>query len=234
MTIQIQYTSQMTAPSLVLCLYGQGGVGKSTLSATAPDPIILDSEEGVKAFRARDIDIPFIAIKSWNDVQEAWGLISKSEDYKTVVIDPVDVFVTLLIEDVSGAGSMTLQKWGLVKNRMRKFIWAVKSSGKHVVFVAHEGEVQDEDKLIRSPKLAANLSGELIDLCDVVGHLRIGEGDVRELLVQPMEKYKAKDRYDAFGKILKNPNVTEMISTIHKKYEEPPFEDKNIPNLKNL
>jgi hypothetical protein len=215
----------MTKPSLVLCVYGDGGVGKSTLASTAPSPIFLDSEEGVKAFKARGINVPFIAIKSWANVREAWSLISKSDEYKTVVIDPMDVFMSLLIEDLSGSGTMTLQKWGIAKTQMRKFIWAVKSSGKHVVFVAHEAETQDEDKLIRSPRIAANLSKELTDLCDVVGYLRVGEGNIREMIVQPMEKYKAKDRYDAFGKILKNPNVTDMIETIHKKYEDAPFEE---------
>lgn len=214
----------MSAPSLVLCLYGQGGVGKSTLASTAPSPIFLDSEEGIKAFKARGIDVPFIAIKSWVDVQEAWLTVSKTDDYATIVIDPMDVFLSLLIDDIKDQGSMNIAKWVAVKDRMRRFIWAVKSSGKHVVFVAHEDEKEDDGKLMRSPKLAANLSGELIDLCDVVGHLRIGEGESRELLTQPTEKWKAKDRYAAFGKILKNPNITQMIQAIHAKYAEPPFE----------
>jgi len=224
MPVEIKRTSTMTAPSLVLCVYGQGGVGKTTLAATAPKPIIIDSEEGVKAFRARGIDVPYIAVSSWKDVREAWKLIQESDEYETIVVDPVGVFMNLIIDDVSGGGSMNIGKWGTAKKNMREFIWAIKSSGKHAVFVAHEEETPDEDALIRAPKMATKLSSELVDMCDVVGHLRVGEGGQREMLVQPDTKYKAKDRYDAFDVILENPNITEMITAIHAKYEEPPFE----------
>ncbi len=223
--MKILRTGSMEAPSLVLCIYGPGGVGKTTLASTAPKPIILDSEEGVKAFRARGIDIPYIPISTWKEVCEAWKLIRETDDFDTVVIDPVGVFMNILIEEVKGGGSMNIGKWGTAKDRMRKFIWAIKSSGKHAVFVAHEEHTPDEDKILRGPKMATKLSSELVDMCDVVGHLRVGEGGVRELLVQPTDKWTAKDRYDAFGTILENPNVAEMITTIHAKYQEPPFKE---------
>jgi phage nucleotide-binding protein len=223
MAVQIIRTSEMTKPSLVLTIYGQGGTGKTTLAATSPSPIFLDAEEGTKALGARGIDVPVVNVKHWKDVQEAWGLISASTDYQTVVIDPMDAFLNLLVEDLKGGGDMTLQKWGFAKDRLRKFIWAVKKSGKHVVFVAHEDEKEDEGKLVRRPKLAANMSGELVDLCDVVGHLRVGEGGKRELLVQPTEKWVAKDRFAALGDKVAAPNVSEMVALIHAAYDKPPF-----------
>lgn len=224
--IAIKRTSETGKPSLVLTIYGQGGVGKSTLAATAPAPIFIDAEEGVKAFRARGIDVPVISVKTWDDVRQAWELIADKPEYQTVVIDPMDEFLNMLIEQVSGGGSMSLPKWGEAKNVMRKFIRAVKNSGKHVVFVAHETEKVDGDVLIREPKLAANLSGELVDLCDVVGHLRIDKSGARVLRVQPEEKYRAKDRYDAFKNVIEKPDVSKMVAAIHVAYDKPPFENK--------
>jgi phage nucleotide-binding protein len=221
--IEIKRTSGQDKPSLVMCVYGQGGSGKSTLASTAPRPVFLDAEEGTKALGARGIDVAVVQVKSWKDVQEAWGLIKASPDYDTVVVDPIGAFIGLLIDEIKGGGDMSIGKWGIAKDKMSKFIWAVKSSGKHVVFVAHEAKDKDEDKLIRSPKLSANLSDDLVNLCDVVGHLRVGKDGKRELLVQPRDKYNAKDRFDALGVTITDPNVTAMIATIHASYDKPPF-----------
>ena len=221
--IEIKRTKDLDKPSLVMCVYGQGGVGKTTLATTAPRPVFLDAEEGTKALGARGIDVAVVRVKTWKDVQEAWGLISKSEDYDTVVVDPVGAFINLLIEEIKGGGDMSIGKWGIAKDKMSKFIWAVKSSGKHVVFIAHESKDKDEDKMLRSPKLTANLSDDLVNLCDVVGHLRITKDGKRELLTQPRDKYAAKDRFDSLGVTNVDPNVTEMIARIHAKYSEEPF-----------
>ena len=223
MAVEIKMTSELSKPSLVMCVYGQGGVGKTTLGSTAPKPVFIDAEESSKALGARGINVAVANVKSWKDVQDAWVEILKS-DYQTVIIDPIDAFLGLLIDEVKGSGDMSLRLWGVAKERMRRFVWSVKSSGKHVVFIAHETKDKDDEKILRSPKLSANLSDELVNLCDVVGHLRIGEGGKRELLVQPKEKYTAKDRFDALGDIVKDPNITKMIASVHAAYDKPPFE----------
>lgn len=226
MSIQIIRTTEMTMPKLVMCIYAQGGVGKSTLASTAPKPIFLDAENGTKAFGARGIDVPVILIKSWADIQEAWKAIKDAPEYETVVIDPVGSFLDILVESVKGGNEMNLKKWGDAKEKMRKFIWTVKDSGKHVVFVAHEKEEKDDEQVLRRPMLAANLWQELVNLCDIVGHLRIDAQGVRSLVVQPEQKYYAKDRFDALGKAVKEPNITGIVKMIYDAYNKPPFESK--------
>jgi hypothetical protein len=172
MALELKMTTEMAAPSLVLCVYGQGGIGKTTLAASAPNPVFIDAEEGTKGLGSRGISVPVYQVKSWKEVQEAWGLIKNNPAFETVVVDPIGAFLNLLIDEVKGGNSdMSLRLWGTAKERMRKFIWAVKLSGRHVIFIAHEGKDKDEEKILRSPELAANLSKELINLCDVVGHL---------------------------------------------------------------
>lgn len=226
MSVKITRTTDEKTPSLVMCLYGPGGVGKTTLATTAPKPILIDSERGSKALGARGIDMPVIHVESWLDVIEAWKLVKDNKDYETVVIDPIDRFLDLLITDEKAGGDMSIKKWGSVKDRMRKFIWAVKDSGKHVVFVAHETLDKDEDQQLRKPKLQVNLSGELVDLCDVVAHMRVNSEKQRALLIQPEPKVEAKDRFDAFPSLIEKPNLTEMIKTIHEAYNKPPFPNK--------
>lgn len=226
MTVSITRTKDAKAPPLVLTIYSQGGVGKSTLAATSPNPVFLDSEQGTKAFGARGIDVPVVHIASWADVSEAWQLVKNEKTFETIVIDPVGTFLDLLVEEVKMGGDMNLKKWGEVKDRMRRFIWTVKDSGKHVVFVAHEKEEKDDEQVLRRPLLAANLWQELVNLCDVVGHLRIDAAGKRTLRVQPELKCYAKDRFDALGSLIENPNIKEIIKKVHDAYDKPPFEDK--------
>ena len=226
MPISIVRSTEAKSPSLVLCLYSQGGVGKTTLATTSPKPIFIDAEDGTKALGARGIDVPIVHVKTWNDVTEAWMLIKDNKDYETVVIDPIGSFLDALVEQVKNGADMNLKKWGEAKDRMRRFIWAVKNSGKHVIFVAHEKEEKDDEVVLRRPMLQANLWQELVNLCDVVGHLRVDDKGVRTLRVQPEQKYYAKDRFDALGSLVQDPNVTRIIGLIHASYEKPPFETK--------
>ena len=235
MSIQIVRSTEAKAPSLVMCIYSMGGVGKTTLATTAPKPIFLDAENGTKALGARGIDVPIINLKSWADVAEAWGMIKDSKEYETVVIDPIGSFLDLLVESVRGGADMNLKKWGEAKDRMRRFIITVKDSGKHVAFIAHEKEEKDDDQVLRRPMLQANLWQELVNLCDGVGHLRVDAQGKRLLRVQPEHKYYAKDRFDALGDLVFVPDISEsrdvianMIKTVHTAYDKPPFEDKPV------
>jgi hypothetical protein len=69
--------------------------------------------------------------------------------------------------------------------------------------------------------LHVNLAKELVNLCDVVGHLRVDNEGTRALRVQPEPKYEAKDRFDALGQLIKNPNIADIIAHIHAKYTQP-------------
>jgi anion-transporting ArsA/GET3 family ATPase len=42
-------------PSILMVVYGEGGVGKTTFAATAPRPIIADCENGSKYFGLRGL-----------------------------------------------------------------------------------------------------------------------------------------------------------------------------------
>lgn len=222
--MEILSSKKSLVPPMIAVVYGPGGVGKSTLATTAPKPVFIDAENGTKAFGIRGIDVPVAHVKSWEDVRQAWAVILENPAYETVVIDPIGKFLDLLIEQVSAGGEMNMRKWGEAKKLMYKFISVVKDSGKHVVFVAHEDKDKDEDVQLRRPMLAANLSQPLVDMSDVVGHLRVDANGERSLRVQPEPKFVAKDRFSLFGETVKNPNFSRMIDLMREAYDRPPFE----------
>lgn len=219
MALQIIQTKSLSRPSLVACVYGLGGSGKTTLATTAPKPIFIDSEEGTKSLGARGIDVPVIMVKSWKDVGEAWNMIKDNKEYETVVIDPTGQFLELLIEEIAGGGVMDLRKWGDAKARFRKFLWTVKSSGKNVLFIAHDDKKPDDQAILRSPKVSANLSDELVNMCDIVGYLFV-HNNTRIMRIQPTLKITAKDRFDLGTESIENPNIVDIIQKIYKKFDK--------------
>ena len=124
-------------------IYGTEGIGKSTLAAAFPAPVILDTEEGT-----HHLDIARIPIKSWeqlrSDVAEIGG---KPSEFRTVVIDTADWAERLLIEhllkenkwaSIESAGygkgfTVLAETFGRFLNQCDALIGV----GLNVVFVAH-------------------------------------------------------------------------------------------------
>lgn len=76
-----------TEKAAVKCVvYGNEGVGKTTLAAKAPKPLILDTEGGSKR-----ISCDRVHVKSLTDLQGAMLSLSRdAEGYQTIVIDSAD------------------------------------------------------------------------------------------------------------------------------------------------
>ncbi len=214
--IQIQKTSQIEKPRLVLAIYGVGKSGKTTLSTTAPKPIILDAENGVKGLFTAGIDVPFVQIRTWQEVMDCYSMLKENKEYETIVIDPLGNFMDMLIEYVAGTEGMSLQKWGKAKDIFKKFVKSWNFSGKHVIFVAHDTLTEDDRSQLRSVKVPGNLSEDFHNMMDVIGYYSVEANGERKLLLQPTTKIKAGTRYKVFPPTITNPNVTEMIAMIHK------------------
>lgn len=81
----IQHGATNLPPRVVI--YGPHKIGKSTLAASAPNPIFIQTEEGLDA-----LDVAkFPLAKSFDDVLAAISaLFSEPHDYNTVVLDSLD------------------------------------------------------------------------------------------------------------------------------------------------
>lgn len=88
------------APKIVI--YGQEGIGKSTLASQFPAPIFLDTEEG-----SGMLDVDRTSIANLDDFWEAVRWLKENrENYRTVVLDTVDRLWMMCADYVS-----TLRGW---------------------------------------------------------------------------------------------------------------------------
>lgn len=212
-------------PSLVMMVYGEGGVGKTSFGSTAPNPLLLDFENGAKYFGLRGISIDVAQIRNWGDVRDPQLInIIKSDTYQTIVIDPIGEAMEKLkahmitLQDsklVQKDGSPTMAGWGWLKKTMRDYIKFLRDSGKHVLIVAHIDEGKDEDRLIKRPKIETKLSAEVVNMVDVVGYMTVTttpeSEEKRVIIVDPSsDKYTAKDRTGQLGKVIE-PDFSKII-----------------------
>ena len=77
-------------------IYGTEGIGKTTLAAAFPSPVILDTEEGT-----HHLDCARVSIGSWDELRAAVAEIgSRPSEFRTVVIDSADWAERLLVENL--------------------------------------------------------------------------------------------------------------------------------------
>ena len=80
-----------------LMIYGQEGVGKSTLGATAPDAIFVQTEDGLGEIDCRK----FPLAQNLGDVLAALtALRDEDHNFRTVVIDSLDWLERLIFDEV--------------------------------------------------------------------------------------------------------------------------------------
>jgi hypothetical protein len=70
-----------------IVLYGTHGIGKSTFAAQAPNPVFIQTEEGLDAINVT----AFPLCQSYEDIMDAIGSLAQEDhDFGTVVIDSAD------------------------------------------------------------------------------------------------------------------------------------------------
>jgi hypothetical protein len=169
-------------------LYGVHGIGKSTFGAMAPNPVFVQTEDGLA-----NIEAPrFPLAESFEDVMAAvMALYSEPHDYRTVVVDSADWLEQLIwkevirrrpatdrgrditsIEDYGFAKGYTyaLEPWREVLNGLN----ALRNErGMMVILIAHAKierfENPETDAYDRySPRLNKHASALIQEWCDEV------------------------------------------------------------------
>jgi Cdc6-like AAA superfamily ATPase len=97
-------------------IYGDHGTGKTTLAASAPDPIFVQAEDGTDAH-----DVPRLPqFRSPQDVtDQIYALISEDHPFKTVVLDPADVRRAKLVQKIKATAPRTAA--AVAGKKLRKF-----------------------------------------------------------------------------------------------------------------
>lgn len=97
--------SKLQKPSgqrpIIVTLFGEGGTGKTTLSAMFPKPVFIRTEDGTQSLQGNEDVSLFPLAQSSNDVFDAIeALATQEHDFKTVVIDSITQLATMIESEI--------------------------------------------------------------------------------------------------------------------------------------
>lgn len=197
---------------ITMLIDARPGAGKSTLSLSAPKPLLVDLEDGVDRVEAcyrkdtivQDDSIPF------ENRYEAFVNDIKNEDlssYETIVIDTLGKLIELItpvvikenpVNGQKDGKTLSLKGYGAVSTKVKEFIQLIHSLNKHVIFIAHVTEISDGDVV----KVRVNIPGSTKDTIwndiDLGGYLEI-IGKKRVINFTPCDRYDAKGTHGITG-----------------------------------
>lgn len=78
-------------------LYGTHGIGKSTFAASMPNPVFLQTEDGLSG-----LDVPSFPLATTSDeiFQAINSLYTEDHDFKTVVLDSADWLENIFVKEI--------------------------------------------------------------------------------------------------------------------------------------
>lgn len=179
MAINIQYTDKISAKDGVKSvLYGEFGVGKTPLLATAPRPIIFSAEEGLLSLRK--LHVAYIDVSNYKDLCEAVKWLNSSNEARN--------FDTPCLDSMSEIAEVIFAEERRKNNDPRKYVPAARDQmyelvrhfrdmkGKNVVFVGKQALEQDALGMKRAVPAMGNdkLQQAVPYFFDLVLHLYIG------------------------------------------------------------
>ncbi len=152
MAIQIKSTKDVSKDGVKCLIYGKAGIGKTSIFATAPNPIILSCESGLLALA--DLDLPYIQIDTIDELNEAYEYLMEDEEgqkYKTIGLDSISEIASVLLAELIEEKADARAAYGELYTQMTKMIRLFRDMKKrNVVFTAMRTRRTDDDTGITS------------------------------------------------------------------------------------
>lgn len=232
------------AEKFSICIYGKGGVGKTTLIGTMPGRgIVIDVpqiEGGTFVLEHAKDRIDVKTVETWNEIDDVFRFLqTQKHPYQWVAIDSITAFTelakrrTIAERDLDYDVHMTsLQEWGKIGSLVAELVYRFKTLQMHTIWIAQErrfGSDAETSGRMRGPDTTPAALGKLIPPCLLVGRLSVEKNLAtteyeRRLRIGPDEdfytKCRAKSGLDV-PSVIRNPHLGKILKFLLGSGERP-------------
>ena len=189
--------------NIIMIISGLPGTGKTTLALSAPDVLLIDTDEGlarVNPAHRRDASVCKTYEEILADIKAAEG------QYKTIAIDTCGALIEYMKDwamrtDPKASknnGGFSLQGYGVIKQEFLRLSAELRKKF-NVVFLFHESMTKNGDEGTFYELVVEGSTRTLVyQPADLAAHLFIQNGR-RYLGFTPTEQYSAKSAYGIKG-----------------------------------
>lgn len=247
----ITIAQRITKPSatrrnIAGCIYGKGGVGKTTLLGTLPGKgLVLDVpviEGGVFVLSDYDDRIDCLTIRQWNELEEALAYLREAKHgYQWVAVDTASAMQKLAQRKTirertldSDPYSLSQQDYGKMGNLMSEFFFRLRALPLMSFILAQERSRANEELAVeRGPDVQPSALAALLPPMTFVGRLYIVETEnddgsmavERRLRLGPSDTVTAKARTLSVDRqvppVIRNPHLGKLIAYLLGLSSEP-------------
>lgn len=158
--------------AIKMMIYGQAGMGKTTLALSAPAPLLIDFDGGVKRVNMNHLQgVDIVQVNTWAEVNQLF-----SEDlspYQTIVIDTIGKMMDFIISYKCGSKQPSIRDWGGINQEFQSFTRNLSNLGKNIIFVAHRDSRKSGDDTVFIPALREKNYNSIVTELDLLGYLEM-------------------------------------------------------------
>ena len=211
----IKKAGELTIPETIkMMIYGQAGMGKTTLALSTPSPLLLDFDNGVSRVNMSHLDgIDIVQVSKWQDVQDV--LAEDLSAYRTIVVDTVGKMMDYIVTYKCDTRQPSIRDWGGINQEFSTFCRNVGSLGKNVVFVAHRDTRKEGDDIMYIPALREKNYNSIVTELDLLGYMetRNVQGRVtRTITFDPTNRNDGKNTCNLPG-VMQIPAIVDAQGT---------------------
>lgn len=196
----IKKPNELTTSKIKLkgLIYGQPGIGKTSLALSAPKPLLIDFDNGLRRV-AKQYQTDSVQIESYQDLLD---ILTKEDisNYETIVIDTLGKMIDRIADWLAisnpkvkqADGQLSMKGWGNVKGEFQRLLKLLESKNKSVIFIAHEKEEKVGDEVMKRPDVAGSSGKDIVKELDFMGYMSM-KGGKRTIDLAPNEAYYAKN-----------------------------------------
>lgn len=210
--------------NIIMIISGLPGTGKTTLALSAPDVLLIDTDEGmarVNPAHRKDASICKTYEEVLADIKAAEG------QYKTIVIDTCGALIEYMKDwamrtDPKASkkdGGFSLQGYGVIKSEFIRLSAELRKKF-NVIFLFHESMTKVDENVFYELVVEGSARTLVYQPADLAAHLFIQNGK-RYLGFTPTEQYSAKSAYGIKGLVevpeLKDGEPNEFLTKLFAK-----------------